>query len=343
MKPDWKQFLIERGAEFDADTLIHFGNPERERRIPPQGAILCDLSHTGLISASGSDAQSFLQGQLSNDISQVSNNRAQLSSYSSPKGRAITTLQVALRQGTYYLSLSGDVLEPVLKRLRMFVMRSQVALEDASESLVHFGYSDPRGEQRLAEIIGDIPLQPMDVVQSGNLTIIRQPAPVPRFEILGELDDACQLWSRLGVNAAGVGRNAWDYYDVEAGIPHVTLNSMEAWVPQMMNLHLIDAISFSKGCFPGQEVVARLKYLGKNKRQTYRLAIDGIELPETGSTVQNSKDAEAGLVLNAALNPDGKAEVLAVMKNSEISDTLTINGQTARIMDLPYALETDNT
>lgn len=339
MKPDWKQFLVERGAEFDSDTLLHFGNPERERRIPPQGAILCDLSHIGLISASGNDAETFLQGQLSNDIQQVDEHQAQLSSYSSPKGRAISTFQIALRQGTYYLSLSADILEPVLKRLRMFVMRSQVSLEDATDSLVHFGYSDPRGEERLSNIIGTIPLQPLAVVQSGNLTIIRQPAPVPRFEILGELDDACELWTKLGVNAAGVGRNTWDYYDVEAGIPHVTADSSEAWVAQMMNLHLIDAISFSKGCFPGQEVVARLKYLGKNKRQTYRLGIDAIELPEVGTVINNAGGAEAGKVLNAALNPDGKVEILAVMKTSEIGAELTLGDHKARVLELPYALD----
>ncbi|CAA6806079.1 MAG: Folate-dependent protein for Fe/S cluster synthesis/repair in oxidative stress [uncultured Thiotrichaceae bacterium] len=341
MKPDWKQFLVDRGAEFDANTLLHFGNPERERRIPPQGAILCDLSHIGVISASGSDTETFLQGQLSNDLQQVSDTQAQLSSYSSPKGRAISTFQIALRQGTYYLSLSNDILEPVLKRLRMFVMRSQVSLENATDSLVHFGYSDPGGEERLADIIGTIPMKPMDVIQSNGLTIIRQPAPVPRFEIFGELDAAKTIWTALGVNAAGVGRGAWDYYDVEAGIPHVTAANTEAWVPQMMNLHLTNAISFSKGCFPGQEVVARLKYLGKNKRMTYRLAIDSVEQPAIGTVVKNAGGTEAGKVLNTALNPDGKVEVLAVMKTAEVANELTLDGYAVTVLDLPYSLETD--
>nr|CAA6825316.1 MAG: Folate-dependent protein for Fe/S cluster synthesis/repair in oxidative stress [uncultured Thiotrichaceae bacterium] len=339
MKPDWKNFLVERGAEFDADTLTHFGNPERERRIPPQGAILCDLSHIGMISAHGNDAEAFLQGQLSNDLELVTDTQAQLSSYSSPKGRAITTLQLAMHKDTYYLSLSNDILEPILKRLRMFVMRSQVSLENATDNLVHFGYSDPQGEERLEAVIGTIPMKTMDSVQSGGLTIIRQAAPVPRFEIFGELDDARNLWTKLGVHAAGVGHGAWDYYDVEAGIPHVTADSTEAWVPQMMNLHLTDSISFSKGCFPGQEVVARLKYLGKNKRQTYRLGINSVELPAVGTVVNNSGGAEAGKVLNAALNPDGKVEVLAVMKTAEVNSELTVNGQAAQLLELPYAME----
>lgn len=91
MKADWKNFLIDHGAEFVGDSLISFGNPERERRIPPQGAILCDLAHFGLISVSGEDATAFLQGQLTNDINQVSDTHSQLSAYCTPKGRALAT------------------------------------------------------------------------------------------------------------------------------------------------------------------------------------------------------------------------------------------------------------
>lgn len=342
MKPEWKSFLIEQGAEFDGSTLLHFGNPERERRIPPQGAVLCDLSHQGLLSATGSDATAFLQGQLSNDINQVTATRAQISSYSSPKGRAYTTFQIMQRQGVYYLALSSDVLETVLKRLRMFVMRSKVSLEDARESLVHFGYADPQGEQRLKAALGKFPEQNLDVVQVGNLTIIRQAASVPRFEIYGELDDAKQLWSRLSVHAATVGSAAWDYFDIEAGIPKVTAASMEAWVPQMINLHLIDGISFKKGCFPGQEIVARLKYLGKNKRQMYRVAIEDVHQPAVGTKIQDMNGDEAGEVLNSVLSPSGDhIEALAVLKITSAEQVLKLAGAKVRLLPLPYSLENE--
>ncbi|TXH71481.1 MAG: folate-binding protein [Thiothrix sp.] len=342
MKPEWKNFLIEQGAEFDGSTLLHFGNPERERRIPPQGAILCDLSHQGLISATGLDASAFLQGQLSNDINQVNAERAQLSSYSSPKGRAYTSFQIMQRQGVYYLSLSSDVLEAVLKRLRMFVMRSKVSLEDARESLVQFGYADPAGEQRLKDALGQYPAKNLDVVQVGNLTIVRQAASVPRFAIYGELDDARQLWNRLSVHAAAVGPAAWDYFDTEAGIPKITTGNMEAWVPQMLNLHLIDGISFKKGCFPGQEIVARLKYLGKNKRQMYRVAIEDIHQPAVGAKIQDEKGEEAGEILNSVLSPSGDhIEALAVLKIAVAEQNLNLAGAKLRLLPLPYSLESE--
>ncbi|MEZ5448943.1 MAG: folate-binding protein [Thiolinea sp.] len=342
MKPDWKQFLLEHGAEFADGHLLHFGNPERERRIPPQGSILCDLSHRGLISASGTDAQAFLQGQLSNDIQQVTGQRAQLSSYSSPKGRAYSTFQIVQRNGTYYLSLSSDVLETVLKRLRMFVMRSQVSLEDARDSLVRFGYAGPDAEQRLAAAVGKVPQQALDVVQSGNLTLVRQPASVPRFEIFAELDEARSLWGKLAVNAAAVGPGSWDWFDIEAGIPQITAGSLEAWVPQMLNLHLIDGISFQKGCFPGQEVVARIKYLGKNKRQTYRLGINTFKLPAVGANITDASGEEAGKILNASLNPDGQVEALAVMKIASVRQPLQLEGNAVQLLELPYQAQLDS-
>lgn len=342
MKPNWKQFLIDKGAEFEDEQLLHFGNPERERRIPPQGAILCDLSHIGLIAASGSDVRDFLQSQLSNDIDQVNDERAQISSYSSPKGRAYSTFQIMRRNGVYYLSLSSDILEPVLKRLRMFVLRSKVALEDAQDSLVHFGYADPNGEQRLQDALlgrAAIPKNALDVVQQDDLTIVRRPASIPRFEIFGELDAASQLWDKLNVHAAPVASGSWDYFEIEAGIPQITTNSMEVWIPQMLNLQLIDGISFTKGCFPGQEIVARLKYLGKNKRQTYHIGIDSVTCPEVGTDIQDTAGQEAGKILNAALNPDGTVEALAVMKIDSIDKALQLEGQAVTLMELPYSLD----
>ena len=342
MKPDWKHFLVDCGAEFEGDSLVSFGNPERERRIPPQGAILCDLSHFGLITIAGEDAATFLQGQLTNDIQQVTDTHSQLSAYCTPKGRVLATFFITKRQGMYYLSMAKDLLEPTLKRLRMYVMRSKVALEDASMSLVHFGFAAPDGDLRLKEILGKAPEQAYDTIQINNLTIMRQPAPIPRFKILGELEDARKLWERLNVNAACVGRNGWDYFNVMSGVPMVTANSTEAWVPQMMNMHLIGGVSFTKGCYPGQEIVARLKYLGKSKRQMYRIGIPHcIKRPLAGTHIASSTDPEAGTVLNATLNPDGYVEALAIMKIAEVSNPLHCGEYPVKVMNLPYALESE--
>jgi hypothetical protein len=340
MKPEWKNFLINCGAEFSNDSLVSFGNPERERRIPPQGAILCDLSHFGLISVSGDDATTFLQGQLTNDIRQVSESTSQLSAWCTAKGRALATFFITQRQGVYYLSVSRDLLEFVLKRLRMYVLRSKVVIEDASSRLVHFGYAAPEGDKRLQEILGAAPANAYDTVQVNGLTIMRQPAPIPRFKILGELDEARKLWEALNVNAACVGRSGWEYFNILSGVPMVTQASTEAWVPQMMNMHVINGVSFTKGCFPGQEIVARLKYLGKSKRQMYRIGIPHcVKVPAVGTHFASSNDAEAGTILNATLNPDGYVEALAVMKIAEAGQALHFGEYSVQVLALPYELE----
>lgn len=340
MKPEWKDFLIGHGAEFAGDSLVSFGNPERERRIPPQGAILCDLSHFGLISVSGDDATSFLQGQLTNDIKQVSESVSQFSAYCTPKGRALATFFITQRRGVYYLSVARDLLEPMLKRLRMYVMRSKVVLEDASTSLVHFGYAAPDGDQRLHDLFGVAPAAAYDTVQVNQLTIMRQPAPIPRFKILGELSEAKKLWERLNVNSACVGRSSWEYFNVLSGVPMVSQASTEAWVPQMLNMHLTNGVSFTKGCFPGQEIVARLKYLGKSKRQMYRIGIPHcIKVPAVGALIASANDPEAATVLNATLNPNGEVEALVVMKIAEAATPLHFGEFSVKVLDLPYALE----
>jgi folate-binding protein YgfZ len=160
---------------------------------------------------------------------------------------------------------------------------------------------------------------------------------------MGDFEDAAKLWEKLHVRATPVSGEAWNYLNIASGLPVVTEASREAWVAQMLNLQIIDAISFKKGCFPGQEVVARLKYLGKTKRRLYRLEFATDVVPNIGeSVIAEGEDAEAGQVVNAVLNPDGKVEVLAVLKIAMADRSLHLadsNGATGQILELPYATD----
>ena len=345
MKQEWKETLIDSGAEFKEGKLVSFGNPDRERRIPPQGDIICDLSHIGLIAVHGDDATSFLQNQLTNDITHVTKTKGQLSAWCTPKGRTIVTFIIHKQADTYYLALSADKLEAVLKRLRMYVMMSKVVLEDASNSKVHFAMAGPRIEANLEMSgIASVPEIDYQLVRHDSLSIMRIPGTVSRFEVYGDLADAQGLWAKLNARAAPVGAEAWDYLNIASGLPFVTDASSEAWVPQMLNLHVINGVNFKKGCFPGQEIVARLKYLGKSKRSLYRLELNTDKVPEVGALIiAEGEDAEAGKVLNAVLNPEGKAEILAVLKIAMVeTKTLRLDNQEgaiAVVLELPYSLE----
>ncbi len=341
----WKQLLEDSGAEFADGKLVSYGNPERERRIPPQGDIICDLSHTGMIRVQGDDATDFLQNQLTNDINEVSESRAQLSAWCNPKGRVIATFLVHKRAGSYYLALSADLVEYVLKRLQMYVLRSRVALEDVSESLVHFGFLGSHIlEDWDACCDGELPTVDYDAVVVDGISIIKVPAMVPRYEVVGEFETASRLWQKLNVRAAPVNGDAWVYLNIASGIPVVNATSKEDWIPQMLNLQAIGGVSFKKGCFPGQEVVARVKYLGKNKRRTFRLQIDSDSMPEAGDLVlaedESGATQEAGKILNVVLNPDGKLEALAVLKIDLAEKPLMLEGGApVRVLELPFTVD----
>ncbi len=345
MRDDWKRHLLNTGAEFEGDRLRDYGNAERERSMAVNGDVICDLSHRGLLEVRGKDAQSFLQGQFGNDLREVTDTHSQISSYSSPKGRAYAVFRVFLDRGAYLLEMNPEPLEPVRKRLSMFVMRADVVIENAEDSRIRFGLSGPSAERQLEETLGAFPLEVDEVMTRNELSIVRVPTMMhPRFEFAGEIDACRALWNDLNVHSAPVGPNGWRLLDILAGIPAIYPDTSEAFVPQMVNLHALNGISFSKGCYPGQEVVARMHYLGKLKRRMYRLAIEGEELPVPGSPVfQAGGDPGQpdGEIVDAVLHPDGLYAALAVLQIAAAEHPLhwgSPDGPVAHVIPLPYTM-----
>ncbi|MEE9303265.1 MAG: folate-binding protein, partial [Thiotrichaceae bacterium] len=286
----------------------------------------------------------FLQNQLTNDIKFVTDSRAQLSAWCNPKGRTIATFIIHKRQDAYYLSLSADLMEYVLKRLQMYVMRSKVTLEDVTDSIVHFGFSGSSAPEKWQQCCdGNLPSGDYDARVMGDLSLIKIPGVEPRYEVIGEFEDASRLWQSLSDQLTPVNGEVWSYLNIVSGLPVVTHASQEAWIPQMLNLQIIDGVNFQKGCFPGQEIVARLKYLGKNKRRVYRLGIGTDAVPDIGELiVAEGETAEAGKVLNAALNSDGNVEVLAVLKIAMADKPLFLantKGATVTVLELPFSVD----
>jgi len=164
----------------------------------------------------------------------------------------------------------------------------------------------------------------------------------PRFEIFGDVDTCRRLWSDLNVHCAPVGPKGWQLLDILAAIPTIYEATSEAFVPQMLNLHALGGISFAKGCYPGQEVVARMHYLGKLKRRMYRLAIEGPDVPVPGSPVfRCGGDATQpdGEIVDAVLHPDGLWAALAVMQIAATEVPLCWghpDGSPAHVILLPY-------
>ena len=340
MIESWKQYLESNGAVIENSAVQNFGNAGEERRAAKDGHVLCDLSHFGLIRAEGEDGQAFLQGQFSNDVQQVGPQSSQINSYNTPKGRMLASFRLFMRDGAYYLRMPGEIIEPTLKRLRMFVLRSKVSLEDAGEALVRVGFSGPEAEQRLKAVAGDVPEAVDGVSQSGGLTILRVPGVQPRFEIYGEMDGVKRLWEALASDAQPAGAGTWDWLEIRAGVPNIYGGTQEAFVAQMVNLHVINGVSFTKGCYPGQEVVARMHYLGKLKRRMYLAHTDGGQPPAPGDGIfEAGKEQSAGSVVAAQESPDGGYDLLAVLQIASAGAELHLGsgeGAVISLGELPY-------
>lgn len=345
MKQEWKDFLQNAGAEFEDDVVISFGNPERERRITHTGDLFCDLSHFGIIAAYGDDAAAFLQAQFTNDISQVDQKHSQLSALCSPKGRMLCNFRVFKREQTYYLALPYELLEAALSRLRMFVLRSKVTLEDASDALMSIGASGNKIMEHLGDIVGELPQTVDESVEYKDYTIIRVAGVRPRFEIYGLLQPMKKLWQALDVHATPVGANVWELLNIQSGIPVITAATIDAYVPQMANMQLINGVSFTKGCYPGQEIVARMHYLGKLKRRMYRIGFDVHEQPRPGTalvTETSTESQDIGSILSAQPTPNGNYEALAIIQVKDADSTLKLGdagGPDVKVLDLPYAFD----
>ena len=342
MKAAWKTFLVEQGAEFEDDQLVSFGNPNRERRIAPQGAVLSNLADRGLLEVSGEDAITFLQNQLTNDITKISDTEHQLTAWCNPKGRIIANFRAFKRGQNIYLIMAKDLVEMVMTKLSRYIMMSKVTINDATDSLVHFGYAGENAEHDLGLIMDKVPTEPNQILSHDSLSILRLPGDTPRFEVFGDVADASSLWSKCNVRAQPVSSQAWDFMNIRAGRPVVTAACTEEWIPQMLNFIAIDGVDFQKGCYPGQEVVARLNYLGKTKRRMYHLLIETDKVPSCNDAIVNAEGTEVGKILNAVANPDDLVECLAVLKIADADKAMFLteaSGASVTMMDLPYAVD----
>jgi folate-binding protein YgfZ len=346
MKPEWKTFLTDAGAEFSADRVMHFGNPTREQEVTLSGLVFTDLEYLGVIAVHGQDAGTFLQSQFTNDTTTVSEQSSQLNAYCTPKGRILGLMRIFRRGDTWYLRLPADTLEAVIQRLRMFVMRADVTFEDVSENFLRIGVCGETASEELAAAAAEVPAEADQVTHKGNLSIVRVPGTQPRFEVYASsLDAARTLWDTLNVNGAPVGESAWRLLEIQAGLPSIFAATAELFVPQMTNLQVIKGVSFKKGCYPGQEIVARMQYLGTLKRRMYlgHIATDEIASPGDSLFPATNNEQPVGRIVDAQPHPDGGQSALAVLQiaSADTNDVYlaAADGPAFTLQPLPYSFE----
>jgi folate-binding protein YgfZ len=296
--------------------------------VHPAGGTPGRLRHLGLLRFSGPDAVSFLQGQVSNDTRPLNDGRPVLAAYSSSQGRVLAILHLMPHSSGVLAVLARDLAAATAERLRKFVLRAQVKIEDLSDdyavagapgeqSLRGAGLLAPDGGSRYAEQDG------IGVAQLGS----RAGSGAQRFWIVGP---AAPLEGGLG--AGGLDDElAWRLADIRGGLPQVYAATSESFVAQMLNLDLLDGISFIKGCYTGQEIIARTQHLGRIKRRMFRL-----ELPpgawSIGQTVLLA-DGRTGRLTEVAPSGNG-FEALAVL-SLETASAPNDDAETVAAVELP--------
>lgn len=319
--------------------LDNSGTPTGITEVGDHALLLSDLSQLGLIAVQGPDAANFLQGQFSNDVSEVTERRSQLNAYCSPKGRLLAIFRLFLRDGIYYLLLPHGILDAILKRLRMYVLRAQVTLSNASDRLIRIGVFGPDAAARAAGVLGNLPNRVNEVAQiqrpDGLFTVLRLPGTVQRFVIAGEPAGIKALWDALQPDALRVSADYWRLLDIRAGLPTIYAATMDTFVPQMVSLDLLGGVSFTKGCYPGQEIVARTHHLGSIKRRMVTAWADAPDPPTPGDTLYAPGNSQAvGQVVDAQLSPRGVFEMLAVVQISHGKDPLHLKSPTGPLVRL---------
>jgi len=343
MNPDWKIYLAQHDAIIENDIVKSFGDMAAELEATAQGLVLCDLSRFSTIQVTGEDAQSFLQNLLSNDILEVSDSRAQLTSFNSAKGRMLTSMMIWREADSYILQLPQELSEPIRKKLGMYVLRSKVKISDVSSETITLGISGNAAQEILTEQFGEVPQISLGVSKFTDASCIR--IGETRFQINTSVRDATSIWVSLERHAKPVGSICWDWLSIRAGIPMILPVTQEQFVPQMVNLDLIGGISFKKGCYPGQEIVARMQYLGKLKRRMYlaHIELTANDNPQAGDELFSAdmEGQSSGLIVNVAPSPQGGFDALAVVQSSsQESQSIqwgSLQGPSLHFLPLPYS------
>ena len=301
--------------------------------------VICDLSHLGLLQISGADALTFLQGQVTNDVKQLNGQIAHHSGYCNPKGRLLALFLAFAHKDHIHFQLPKELIAPIAKRLKMYVMRSKVEIEDVSESIIKIGLNGAKAIELLNPLFSQIPQNDYELVTLENGALIKLPGNQPRFEIFTDIANASAIWNSLAQHAKIADSAYWELLEIQAGIPEVYAKTQEEFVPQMLNLDLLNGINFKKGCYTGQEIVARTHYLGTVKRRTQLAHIDGRRPPNAGDNVLNSSGDITGKVVRCSPSYNGGYDLLAELRLESVeAGPLNVNGDTLNLQQLPYKI-----
>lgn len=353
---EWLQLLTSQGASFKEDIALSFGESSSDYAQLSQATVLCELADQGVLSLNGADSCQFLQGQTTADFDQLDRTTSLNGAFCTLQGRVLSNFTAVLTaDDRMLLVMAKGLIEVTLQEKARYAAFFKTELSNTSAQYRILGLSGPDSVSLLAKLYGSVPedhnslsLDSGEVIVSLNSSSEHEletghPAPPRRFIMLIPRDLAAERWQQLEQQARPTGLPYWHLLNIRAGMADIYSETSTAFIPQMLNYDLTDAVSFTKGCYTGQEIVARMQYRGSLKRRLQRLQLKTADLPARGSEITgNHGDKAVGRIVLAAPRDKDHCEALAVLNQAELPSTNTFNLELdgasvcAKLLPLPY-------
>jgi hypothetical protein len=341
MKSDWKAILPADPKNIAGGGLI---SADGGAAATLNGAAMSPLSEHTVVAIAGKDAAEFLHAQFTTEIANCDHPGHRFSAYCSPAGRVLATLHVVPIADGFLLHVPNAIAQSLVSRLRMHVLRADVTIDTGNDKWLSLGLSAGNLSGLIEPVLGSSPDAIGCVLSQPPQYGLYIRGPQPRMIVVAPAECMIELWATLQTEFQAIDSEAWRWLDIAAGVPHLDAATTDRFTAQGLNLDLIDAIDFSKGCYPGQEIIARVHYRGRVKRRLFRLRVDTDRIPSPGDLVYDAKrpDQTGGYVLNAARAPDGGTELLAVLRIADWRDgnlrLVAITGPVLEPLSLPYLI-----
>ena len=286
------------------------------------------LDKTATIRVEGDDRIQFLQGQLTQDINLISQDKALYAGFCNPKGRVLAFMLCYVAHESIHIQLDNSIKESILKKLKMYVLRSKVSLNLLEETFTSIGFV---GTKALVERNIQAPKNHLDIVQYQDVMIMRIGQDGERYQLMGEVSKVNEF-IKLNFSAySTMSLDDWNNLNILDGIPDIYPTTQEAFIPQSLNMDLIEGINFKKGCYTGQEIVARTHYLGKVKRRMYRAFIKSQVDLNPGDQILNKNGEETGQLVRSAKENNDKTNLLIELRVDQAHEALFIKNELIEI------------
>jgi len=300
------------------------------------------ISDLDVIVIKGKDAETFLQGQITNDIKLIKDEEnAIYAGYCSPKGRLIAFFLIIKVWDSYFLFCPSSISDGISRKLSMYIMRAEVSLSNISEDISYFSfYGDSKEEENFKNFEGTLPSKLMQTIQQSHkdqksdlFSVTKLPGENSRYFVLGKNKIIKFIYSQINLHLDQLDSMYWHKSDIESKIPNIFIETQDKFIPQSLNLDLINAISFKKGCYTGQEIVARTHYLGKPKRRMYLGSINVEKPPKLGDEIY-AEGLRAGQIINFYKKDDGLYRILFEMLIEKINLDLMLHDSKITIREI---------